>query len=106
MGKGVEKNAEKAVQLYTIASDAESAPGHYNLAKCLRDGVGAKPDPDRAFSLFKRAAEQSFVLAYADLSVCYRDGVGTKPDPELAEKYKALAESVGHPVPVPKTENK
>ena len=92
----MEKNAEKAVQLYTIAADADSAPGQYNLAKCMRDGVGVKVDEARAFSLFKRSAEQGFPIAYIELADCYTRGIGTKPDAELAEKYKKLAEESGY----------
>ena len=96
-GRGVEKNAEKAVQLYTISADADSAPGQYNLAKALRDGNGVKADPERAFSLFKRSAEQQFPVAYADLAACYEQGIGTKPDAELAKKYHDLAQDAGYP---------
>ena len=46
MGKGVEKNAEKAVQLYTIASDAESAPVAENF-----DGFVVVAFHDRALEI-------------------------------------------------------
>ena len=104
-GRGVEKNLEKAAELYEHGADLGNREAQNNLGTFLMQGMGLPQDKRRAFSLFQSAAEQGYGVAMRNLGNCYQYAYGTDgnmkkamewyeraldvlDDPELAQKVQ------------------
>lgn len=104
-GRGVEKNLEKAAELYEHGADLGNREAQNNLGSFLMQGTGLPQDKRRAFSLFQSAAEQGYGVAMRNLGNCYQYAYGTDgnmkkamewyeraldvlDDPELAQKVQ------------------
>jgi len=85
-GMGVQKDCEKAVQLYQLSADQgekRGAEALYNLAVRYQSGKGGvSQDYEKALELYKLAANQyNFLKAQTFLSKAYRIGI-----PDFIEK--------------------
>jgi TPR repeat protein len=80
-GIGVERNFEKAFQLYKDLSDRGHSWGQCDLGRCYqyRDS-----NFDEAFRLYTLAANQGLSSAHYFKTVCYTHGKGTRPDAQAA----------------------
>ncbi len=104
-GRGVEKNLERAAELYEHGADLGNREAQNNLGTFLMQGMGLPQDKRRAFSLFQSAAEQGYGVAMRNLGNCYQYAYGTDgnmkkamewyeraldvlDDPELAQKVQ------------------
>ena len=104
-GRGVEKNLERAAELYEHGADLGNREAQNNLGTFLMQGTGLPQDKRRAFSLFQSAAEQGYGVAMRNLGNCYQYAYGTDgnmkkamewyeraldvlDDPELAQKVQ------------------
>lgn len=104
-GRGVEKNLEKAAELYEHGADLGNREAQNNLGTFLMQGMGLPQDKRRAFSLFQSSAEQGYGVAMRNLGNCYQYAYGTDgnmkkamewyeraldvlDDPELAQKVQ------------------
>ena len=108
-GRGVEKNLERAAELYEHGADLGNREAQNNLGTFLMQGMGLPQDKRRAFSLFQSAAEQGYGVAMRNLGNCYQYAYGTDgnmkkamewykraldvmDDPELAQKVQLFRE--------------
>lgn len=57
-GEGVEKNLEKAFELYSKAAAQGMADAQWRIALCYRDGEGVKGNPAKAVEWLEKAAAQ------------------------------------------------
>lgn len=70
-GRGVERNPQEAVRLFTLSANQGSVFGMRNLASCYMDGIGVDADFDLAVDWLETAAEQKDNLACAMLAKAY-----------------------------------
>lgn len=56
-GRGVEKNIDKAVELYQYSADKNYPQGWSNLGMCYKCGMGTDVDIVKANECFKKAGE-------------------------------------------------
>ena len=63
LGRGVSKDLEKAVELYTKASLLGDENAMLNLGKCFMEGRGTTKDEQQAKKWFERAASLGNKLA-------------------------------------------
>lgn len=90
-GRGVKKNAKKAVELYQKGADVGHAPSQHSLGCYYMRGEVVPQDEQKGFALVQTAAEQGYELAYRALGTCYQFGQGVQDDMTQAiywyEKY-------------------
>lgn len=65
---------DEAYRLFERAAAQDSAAAHFNLAKCLEDGVGSSIQVDKAMQHLQRAAELGFEAAQLSLADRLRSG--------------------------------
>lgn len=56
-GWGVEKNLEKAAELYALAAEQGNSAAQYSLGTCYENGDGVKANLEEAVRLYRLAAE-------------------------------------------------
>src|SRR6185369_16880914 len=92
-GLGVDKNVQKAVELYQEAVKQENFYAYVSLGLCYKNGIGVERDIQKAIELFQRAAEEKNAYGQYNLGWCYEKGVGVKQDERKAiELYQKAAE--------------
>ncbi|MFI3230555.1 MAG: tetratricopeptide repeat protein, partial [bacterium] len=85
-GEEVEKDLDKAFELYTKSAEQGNANAQFNLGVCYKYGIGTKQDYNKAFEWFTKSAEQGNSDGQNNLGVCYVNGIGTKQDYNKAFK--------------------
>ena len=60
-GTGVEKNFQKAFELYQKATEQGSALAQCNLGICYQNGIGVKKNTQKAVELYQKAAEKDML---------------------------------------------
>ncbi len=78
----VEGDTERAARLYYQGAREGDARASFNLAHCLRRGIGVPMDPLRAKSFYSFAKESDHGEAYYNLAIMYIHGEG------VARNYK------------------
>jgi len=91
LGVGLERNPEKAIELFRREAEQGFANAQYRLGKAYRDGVGVDPDPAEAARWFRAAAEQGYGKAQRALGMRYWRDEGVTVDPVEALKWLTLA---------------
>ena len=98
-GFGVQKDTEKAVELYQQAADAGDQYANVNLAYKYARGKGVEPDPEKAMQMLEQAAQSDDFLvansALMELGSIYRDGIGVFSDADKAIEYFQKASDNG-----------
>lgn len=94
-GNGVQKNYEKAVELYTEAANQGNVHGIVNLGTCYLAGDGVAKNEYEAFHLFRYAAEQEDMTGQSNLGFCYANGIGTTQDLTSASIWWSAAAKKG-----------
>jgi TPR repeat protein len=79
-GIGTERNAEKSLQLYKQAVQAEDPAAYRELARVYKEGNIVDKDALKAFFYFSKAAEKGDREAMASLGKMYEDGEGVSQD--------------------------
>ena len=94
-GDGVDRNTEKAIELYTLASEEPEALYALGLLYCNGNGVV------QDFSKSKTFLEKSSSLGLADasdtLALLARDGIGEIQDLQLSHQWTLKAAAQGKP---------
>ena len=90
-GRGVDKNPQEAVRLFTLSAKQGSVFGMRNLASCYMDGIGVNADFDLAVDWLETAAEQKDNLACAMLAKAY-DNWNHKDEEKKIFWHKKAAE--------------
>ncbi|KAH3762868.1 sel1 repeat family protein [Pelomyxa schiedti] len=78
--EGLDKDPNKAFQLFQRATDAGDARGMFNLGLCYGNGTGVDKDLTQAIQLWRRSADAGNTRAMLKLAVCYRHGWGVCRD--------------------------
>ena len=71
-GNGVEKNEQKAAELYKKACNGGEMNGCYNLGLMYADGNGVEKDLSKAVELFKKACNGGNMHGCRGLDVIYK----------------------------------
>ncbi len=87
-GIRVERDPQRAVQLFREGYAKGDFNAGYMLVACLAQGDGIARDYDEAFKIASTLAEKNFYPAYFWLSDAFAEGKGIALDLEQAEKYK------------------
>jgi len=88
-GKGVTKNAKRAVDLYKSACDQNYATACYNLGLMYGNARGVPTDLKRAADLYKRACDGGNAASCNNLAIQYANGQGVaRDDKKAADLYK------------------
>lgn len=94
-GRGIERNYERAVELFDIAARAGNIDALYRLGKCYLRGIGCPKDPAGAASCFERAAGCGHAAAALKLGKLFEDGTGAPRSSELAAYWYRRAAYLG-----------
>jgi|ERR1711934_27195 len=97
MGLGVQRNTDRAFELYQLAADAEDEQGMFHVGACYSKGIGVKADQKKALHWWTKAVEsgQHASSAY-NLALRYEAGSGVTKDPRRAVEYFSIAAHQGH----------
>lgn len=96
-GRSVERNFERAVELFDIAARAGDIDALYRLGKCYLRGIGCAKDPAGAASCFERAAGCGHAAAAFKLGNIFEEGIGAPRSSELAAYWYRRAAYLGEP---------
>ena len=83
-GRGVPKDAPRALSLFYKAADAGYRPAIVRVASMYANGQGAERDYRKAGAFYQLALKQGETAAYADLGLLYLYGRGVPKDPRRA----------------------
>jgi TPR repeat protein len=73
-GAGVQKNRQRAYDLYKRAARHGDKYGQTMLGYMYDHGVGVPQNHTKAISLYRKAAKQGYALAQYDLAAMYANG--------------------------------
>ena len=98
-GFGVDKDWEKAVQLYRKAAEAGNVAAQRSLGYCYECGEGVEQDFVQAAFWYRKGAEGGDPDAQVNLANCYFGGVGVENnDIQAVYWYEKAAWQEEHPV--------
>lgn len=86
-GVGVDKNANKAFELYKQSALLGYDRGMYNLAYCYMRGSGTAEDHVAAAKYFEKAALKGHVNAMYNVAIMYLNGDGVNKDCKKATEW-------------------
>lgn len=92
-GESVKRNYEKAVELYTLASEQGYVIAQNSLGFMYANGLGVKADYNKAVELYGLAANQGYSKAQLNLGIMYT----IKRDYKKALELYTLAANQGDP---------
>ncbi len=95
-GFGVEKDMQKAVELYEKAADKKHAYGQNNLGYAYANGEGVEKDMKKGYELFKKSANQGNMSGQNSLGYAYAHGEGVEKDIKEAIKWYKRAADRGY----------
>lgn len=95
-GIGVEKNLERAIQLFINAADQGSPQALYSLGYCYLNGQGVDKDEEKGAALLRQAASKGNPNAMLLVAKCYEDGRGVKRNQKAALGWLEQAARRGH----------
>ena len=89
----MDKNVQKAVELYQEAVKQGNVSAYASLGLCYKNGIGVERYLQKAVELFQKAAKQKHAYGQYNLGWCYEEGIGVKQDEQKAiELYEKAAE--------------
>jgi len=94
-GRGVERDALRAMSLFSQAAEQGDARAQNNLGLMFVRGEDVERDYDQAFRLFEMAAQQGLREGLTNLSVMYESGFGVAVDEDEARRLLAEARRQG-----------
>jgi len=95
-GKGVPKDAAKAVEWYQKAVAQGNSPAQFNLGVMYHSGEGVPKDAAKAVEWYQKAATQGNAFAQGNLGVMYARGEGVPEDELRAYIWSNLAAAQGN----------
>ena len=87
LGRGVERNDAKGVELIREAAEQGYAEAQEKLGLCYQEGVRIEKDYAEAAKWFREAAEQGNPEAHISLGFCYLKGRGVAEDEAEAFRW-------------------
>ncbi|RHZ45835.1 hypothetical protein Glove_646g3 [Diversispora epigaea] len=79
-GQGVEKDTNKAFQIYSKAAEEGSYIALNCMAYSYKNGFGVEKNEEKAFELYLKSAEKGFLVAQFNVGRCYKGGTGISKD--------------------------
>jgi len=95
LGKGVEKNYEKAAYWYSLSANQGELRAKCNLGILYENGKGVSQDVVKAFALYEESAKAGASYGLLQLGLCYLRGIGTEKDTNEAYKLIYQAATLG-----------
>ena len=96
MGRGVEKNNEKAFEWYKKSADNGNEIAKYNVGQCYYFGRGVEKNIEEGVKWFEKSADCGYKDACLRIAQCYESGDGVEKNYEKAVTYyKKYAEKGG-----------
>jgi TPR repeat protein len=96
-GLHVERNLDKAFELFNKAAKQGYAPAQYNLGEMYEEGQFVEQNFEQSFKYYKLSADQNCVEALNHLGWLYKDGMsGVKQDSAKAVEYFTKAVDLGY----------
>ncbi|RHZ75049.1 hypothetical protein Glove_217g4 [Diversispora epigaea] len=95
-GLGVEKNTNKAFQIYSKVADEGSLVALNNMAHCYYSGFGVEKNQEKAIELYLKAAEKGYILAQSNAGSCYQNGTGIEKDETKGFQYYMKSARAGN----------
>ncbi len=92
LGRGVKKDTEQAIALFTSAANQGYAAAQAKLGQIHMEG---EKDYASAMNWFKKAADQGYALAYSAIGDLYANGYGVDQDKAKALGYYKEAANAG-----------
>ncbi len=86
-GYGVQRNAQKAFELFELAAKQNYPDAQFELALIYSEGGVVKQDLKKAFDLTYKAAIKGLANAQFNLAVMYENGQGVKQDDFKASRW-------------------
>ena len=86
-GLGIEKNHEKAIELYKLSAKQGNIQAQISLAFLYKQGLGTEINYVKAFELYKLSANQGDKWAKYMTGLMYFNAQGVKKNKEQACKY-------------------
>ena len=96
-GLGVDKDYEKALELFKNSAALGYASAFFNIGRAYRDGgLGVQQDFSKALTWFNKGTDQGNVYAQYALGDMYYYGQGVSQDFEEALRFYIMAAQQGH----------
>ena len=95
-GEIVEKDSQKAIELYKSSAEQGYMHAQFFLADCYESGTGVEQDYKKAFLWYEKAANQGCDMAQEGLADCYYYGRGTEQNHKEAVIWYERAAEKGH----------
>ena len=67
-------------KLFKEAADLDIPGAFYEVAMCLKDGLGVQKDPAKATHIFRQLAESNDPQGMLEYAMCLKDGIGVPKD--------------------------
>ncbi len=94
LGRGIEKNSTKAIELYLQSAAKGNAEAQNNLGISYLAGDGVAFDVAKAAEWFEKAAAQGYSYAHNNLGIIYGNGPGGYPrDPVRGYMHASLSKA-------------
>lgn len=94
-GNGVEKNLDKALELYRKAADQGHSIAQNNLGVFYEKGLNVPKNEKTAALWYRKAAEVGYSYAQYNLATLYAEGRGVNQDLEQAKYWLLIASRQG-----------
>lgn len=94
-GNGVEKNLDKALELYRKAADQGHSIAQNNLGVFYEKGLNVPKNEKTAAQWYRKAADVGYSYAQYNLGTLYAEGRGVKQDIEQAKYWLLIASRQG-----------
>ncbi len=96
LGRGTEKDFQKARYWYEKAAQQGHSRAQYDLALMYYEGLGVEGDLQKACYWYEKAAQQGHKWAQYNLALMYYEGLGVGRDFQKAFKLFEAAAEQGH----------
>ncbi len=94
MGRGVEKDPKKGIELYLKSAAKGNAEAYNNMGISYLAGEGVEYDMAKALSWFEKGAAKGYSYSHFNLGSIYGDGLGGTPrNPMKAYIHMLLAKA-------------
>lgn len=91
-----EGDMERALQLYSKATEKEYAPSLVKMGMLTEQGVYVKRDEDKIYNYFKRASVKKSARGFYGLARCYENGIGVPVSRRMAFDCFRIAATCGY----------
>ncbi|RGB40293.1 kinase-like domain-containing protein [Rhizophagus diaphanus] len=95
-GSSVDKDYNKAIELFEKLTEEEYPRGINYLGYCYQKGIGTDVNEQMAFELYQKAANLGNASGINNLGYCYDNGIGTNVDKQKAFELHLEAANLGN----------